>query len=178
MTSTLLREKENSIRRETSLRLAEVLRHKSSIHKWLPLFEIELASDPPRKLPFVALDNRKKGKKRIYTTRGAIPNSNDLFIAYASAKDLKRFERNMGTKAVEMFVNRWVLTRGKPVTRITRFCELWDRFLAVEKNISKSNCPLEGSNTDIYVVNAAKLTDCSGSCPKIVCRLKRLHKGV
>ena len=187
MTSTLSREKENSIRRETSLRLAEVLRNRSSVNRWLPQYEVELGSPAQRKLLFVVLDSKKKGKKRIYTTRGAVANAEDLFISYVSRKDIKRLDYRLGRedrellsrqRRMDIFADKWVLTKGKPARDITMFCELWARFIAVEIESSKSNRPLEGQTGVRYAVNSDYLPDYSGRTPKIVCRLKRLHKGV
>lgn len=186
MTSTLSSESENSLRRETALRLENILRTGSGISKYLPQYEIKLGREGGRKLTFVALDNRKKGKKRIYTTRGAVPSPEDLFICYMSRKDVKRLDRRLGRadrallqriKRIDIFADKWVLTKGKPVRDIKMFCELWSRCYAVEAHSSKSNRPPEGTNVDTYAVNADHLLDFSGVTPKIVCRLIRLHKG-
>lgn len=187
MTSTQSREFENSIRRETAFRLAEILKNRSTIRQILPVYEIQISAACCKRFLFVPLDTSKKGKKRVYTTRGATPNSSDLFISYMSEKDARRLERrseqttigleSTNTRA-NIFSNRWVLTKGKPVKDIKDFCELWSRFRAVERVSSKANRPPEGSNTSVYAVNYCYLPDYSGTTPKIVCRLKRLHKGV
>ena len=186
MTSTLSSERENSIRRETAFRLEQILRSSSSYNKWLPSYEIEMNFPEVKKFLFVPLDNKKKGKKRIYTTRGAVPNPNDLFICYMSRKDLIRMDarisktdREMFKRArrMDIFANKWVLTKGKPATEIMMFHELWSRFRAVEIKSSKANRPPEGNAGTTYAVNADYLPDLTHPSPKIVCRLKRLHKG-
>lgn len=187
MTSMQSREFENSIRRETAFRLAEVLKNRSTVRQILPVYEIQICSTGCKRYLFVPLDTSKKGKKRIYTTRGATPSSSDLFISYMSEKDARRLEHRLEKASsglenthtrVAIFSNRWVLTKGKPIRDIKAFCELWSRFMAVERMSSKANRPPEGSNTSVYAVNYDYLPDYSGTTPKIVCRLKRLHKGV
>ena len=186
MTSKLSSERENSIRRETAFRLEKILQSPSSFNKWLPVYEIEINSPEVRTFQFVPLDSRRKGKKRIYTTRGAVPNQNDLFICYMGRKDIRRLDNRLGNhgkevalrqKRMDIFADKWVLTKGKPATEIRMFCDLWARFRAVEITSSKANRPPEGSVGTTYAVNADYLPDLSSPSPKIVCRLKRLHKG-
>lgn len=186
MTSRQSNENENSIRRETAFMLEKILRSQMSYNNWLPLYEIEMNTPERRKFLFVALDNKKRGKKRIYTTRGATPSPNDLFISYMSRKDIRRLDAKLGPrdrelirrkKRMDIFADKWVLTKGKPATEVKMFCELWSRFRAVEIKPSKSNRPPEGSVGLTYAVNADYLPDLSITSPKIVCRLKRLHKG-
>ena len=187
MTSQPSNERENSIRRETAFRLEKILRSKLSYNNWLPLYEIEMNTPENRKYLFVALDSKKKGKKRIYTTRGATPSAHDLFICYMSRKDIRRLDARLGPrdrelkrqKRMDIFADKWVLTKGKPATDIRAFSDLWHRFRAVEIDSSKANRPPEGSIGLTYAVNADYLPDLSAplSSPKIVCRLKRLHKG-
>ena len=186
MTSQPSNEKENSIRRETAFRLEKILRSRLSYNNWLPLYEIDMNVPEKRKYLFVVLDCNKKGKRRIYTTRGAVPSSTDLFICYMSSKDIKRLDARLGPndrelirrkRRIDIFANKWVLTRGKPATDIKTFSDLWHRFRAVEIQSSKQNRPPEGSIGTTYAVNADYLPDLSMNSPKIVCRLKRLHKG-
>ena len=186
MTSQPSSEKENSIRRETAFRLEKILRSRLSYNNWLPLYEIDMNVPEKRKYLFVVLDCNKKGKRRIYTTRGAVPSPTDLFICYMSSKDIKRLDARLGPndrelirrkRRIDIFANKWVLTRGKPATDIKTFSDLWHRFRAVEIQSSKQNRPPEGSIGTTYAVNADYLPDLSMNSPKIVCRLKRLHKG-
>ena len=102
MTSMPSNERENSIRREVAFRLEQILRSSSSFNKWLPVYEIEINSPEVRTFLFVPLDIKKKGKKRIYTTRGAFPSQNDLFISYMSRKDLRRMDNRLGPKDREL----------------------------------------------------------------------------
>ena len=186
MTSMPSNERENSIRREVAFRLEQILRSPSSFNKWLPVYEIEINAPEVRTFFFVPLDIKKKGKKRIYTTRGAFPSQNDLFISYMSRKDLRRMDNRLGPKdrellrrqrRMDLFADKWVLTKGKPAAEIKVFYELWERFRAVEIDSSKANHPPEGYAGNRYILNGDYLPDLSSASPKIVCRFKRLHKG-
>lgn len=188
MTSQQLSERANAIRRETAFRLEKILERGSHYNKWLPTYKIEIHDPSMTAYYFVPLDTSKKGKRRIYTTRGAIPNPSDLFLSYMSHKDINRLEHSLKSMTLEravkhqrrigIFGDRWVLTKGKPVCKIKSVAELWARFRAVEIRSSKFNHPPEGCAGTTYAVNSDYLPDFSGPVPKIVCRLIRLHKGV
>ncbi len=99
MTSKQLSERANQIRRETAFRLEKILESGASYNKWLPTYKVEMRDPMSRSYYFVPLDTSKKGKRRIYTTRGAIPSPQDLFISYMSRKDINRLEHNLSTKS-------------------------------------------------------------------------------